>query len=199
MTSATSGPTWRTPFAFYDPESQCLRTSQGTFLSDLTESSLTLPRWGMWADGEFYELPMPALPTTDPESSSLLPTPTVSDTNGAGLHGDGGLDLRTSVSLLPTPRSARGDSGTETMYCLGAERSDANRPQGEVLLPTPSAADGMGGHENRSGQRSSELLLPGLARELAGARMSPLSDAGNESSDEWLLDLQNPADPEPND
>jgi hypothetical protein len=31
-----------------------------------------------------------------------LPTPTTSDTNGAGKHGDGGLDLRTAVALLST-------------------------------------------------------------------------------------------------
>jgi DNA (cytosine-5)-methyltransferase 1 len=37
----------------------------------------------------------PTLPT--------LPTPTVSDGNGAGAHGDGGNDLRTTVALLPTP------------------------------------------------------------------------------------------------
>ena len=34
---------------------------------------------------------------------TLLPTPTSSDTNGPGAHGDGGMDLRTSVALLPTP------------------------------------------------------------------------------------------------
>lgn len=34
----------------------------------------------------------------------LLPTPRSSDTNGAGAHGEGGVDLRTAVSaLLPTP------------------------------------------------------------------------------------------------
>ena len=33
----------------------------------------------------------------------LLPTPRVSDGNGAGAHGDGGPDLRTAVTLLPTP------------------------------------------------------------------------------------------------
>lgn len=38
-----------------------------------------------------------------PGRSGLLPTPTVSDTNGPGTHGDGGADLRTAVSLLPTP------------------------------------------------------------------------------------------------
>lgn len=40
------------------------------------------------------------------ERLTLLPTPRSSDTNGAGAHGDGGLDLRTTVSLLPTPTSA---------------------------------------------------------------------------------------------
>lgn len=34
---------------------------------------------------------------------NLLPTPRASDTNGAGVHGTGGPDLRTVVSLLPTP------------------------------------------------------------------------------------------------
>jgi len=63
---------------------------------------------------------------------TLLPTPTSSDTNGASAHGTGGPDLRTAVSLLPTP----------------------------------SVADGMGGHLSRSGDRSHELLLPGVAKRL---------------------------------
>lgn len=97
----------------------------------------------------------------------LLPTPRTSDTNGAGVHGDGGMDLRTAVSLLPTPtprardgkgpgygddlpstanrllptpRATRGGASTETVYSLGGERTDQGRPQGEVLLPTPSAS-----------------------------------------------------------
>lgn len=57
-------------------------------------------------------------------SRGLLPTPTVSDTNGAGAHGTGGPDLRTAVSVLPTPRATRGGSATETV----------------ALLPTPSAS-----------------------------------------------------------
>src|SRR5699024_2254141 len=35
----------------------------------------------------------------------LLPTPRTSDTNGAGVHGTGGQDLRTVIDLLPTPRA----------------------------------------------------------------------------------------------
>jgi hypothetical protein len=38
----------------------------------------------------------------------LLPTPRTSDTNGAGQHGQGGLDLRTAVELLPTPTAQAG-------------------------------------------------------------------------------------------
>jgi len=33
----------------------------------------------------------------------ILPTPRTTDMNGPGAHGDGGQDLRTTISLLPTP------------------------------------------------------------------------------------------------
>jgi hypothetical protein len=45
------------------------------------------------------------------EALRLLPTPTVSEANGAGEHGTGGPDLRTAVSLLPTPRATDGTKG----------------------------------------------------------------------------------------
>ena len=41
------------------------------------------------------------------------------------------------------------------------------------LLPTPSAADGGGGHLSRSGDRSCELLLPGIARAYGNGEMLP--------------------------
>lgn len=43
---------------------------------------------------------------SDAAGLTLLPTPCATDTNGAGRHGDGGLDLRTTVPLMPTPRAA---------------------------------------------------------------------------------------------
>lgn len=46
-----------------------------------------------------------------------------------------------------------------------------------ILLPTPSAADGAGGHLNRSGERSGELLLPGVARAM-GLLPTPLASDG---------------------
>ncbi len=119
MTRDTSGPTSSTPFAYYDPDSRCLKTCQGTFLSDSTESSPTLPKSGWMRDGWCYELPMSVPRTAAPGCSSL-----------------------------PTPRATRGGSGTETMYALGAERTDEHRSQGQVLLPTPTSSDGMGGPGN---------------------------------------------------
>jgi len=47
----------------------------------------------------------------DGEGLTLLPTPQTSDTNGPGEHGTGGPDLRTAVSLLPTPRATDGTKG----------------------------------------------------------------------------------------
>ena len=38
--------------------------------------------------------------------------------------------------------------------------------EAQRLLPTPSAADGMGGHLNRSGDRKHEKLLPGIAKDM---------------------------------
>lgn len=47
--------------------------------------------------------------------SGLLPTPTVSDHQSPGVHGTGGLDLRTALTLLPAAfpanRSAKPESG----------------------------------------------------------------------------------------
>jgi hypothetical protein len=74
----------------------------------------------------------------------LLPTPRTSDTNGAGQHGDGGMDLRTTVSLLPTPAAASPSTanfrpdGTPYSEGYGMTLLDAAR----LLLPTPTASDG---------------------------------------------------------
>jgi DNA (cytosine-5)-methyltransferase 1 len=104
-------------------------------------------------------------------SLSLLPTPGAYDgERGGSQHPDKRRDGGHSVTLqdvtehlMPTPRASRGASATEIAYALGGERTDDARTQGQVLLPTPQTADGMGGHLNRSGARSDERLLPGAA------------------------------------
>ena len=74
----------------------------------------------------------------------LLPTPmTVNRTSSKAKTGRptsgpsrGGpsYGLEDVVQLMPTPRATRGGSGTETMYGLGGERTDADRTQGQVTL-----------------------------------------------------------------
>ena len=50
---------------------------------------------------------------------TLLPTPRSSDTNGAGVHGKGGLDLRSAIDLLPTPTSERPDARKSDAFAAG--------------------------------------------------------------------------------
>lgn len=72
--------------------------------------------------------------------------------------------------LLPTPSANIGENG-------GSQHPDKRRAGNHSvsiqdvaehkLLPTPSVADGTGGHARRGGARGDELLLPGAAVEHA--------------------------------
>lgn len=179
--SDTSGRSSRTPFASFAPDSSSSRTWQVMSLWGWTSYSGTWPRSGMTRGGDAYELPTLVPPTDGLESSSLLPTPTTapttgnghardlggevrlmptprtSDTNGAGEHGTVGPDLRTVVTLLPTPRATQGGSATETV----------------ALLPTPRATDGTKGGPNLS-------EITGL---LTGVSTDQLSNGGSASPD----------------
>jgi hypothetical protein len=83
----------------------------------------------------------------------LLPTPTTSEANGIGAHGDGGADLRSKISLLPTPVVAdqagtrnstanrRNPEGAHIGNTLTDVFVPAVPPQAG-LLPTPTLQDG---------------------------------------------------------
>jgi DNA (cytosine-5)-methyltransferase 1 len=136
----------------------------------------------------------------------FLPTPRTSDTNGAGAHGDGGADLRTAVSLLPTPTSQAAKHGE-----LSPIERDGNRPEDngnlwvvvprlaeEALLPTPAVNDmGEGktlewwddwaprqkSSDGRPAPHGKSLAIEAL-RASHGATTAPPSPDGNESSDD---------------
>lgn len=93
-----------------------------------------LPHSGVMIDGHVWKEARPSFGQVAP----LLPTPTVSDTNGAGAHGDGGLDLRTAVSLLPTPRASDGEKGGPNQR---GSSGDLMLPSAVALLPTPAVND----------------------------------------------------------
>lgn len=68
---------------------------------------------------------------------TILPTPRSSDTNGAGTHGAGGVDLRTAVQLLPTPRATDGSKGGPNQR---GSKGDLMLPSAvHRLLPTPTS------------------------------------------------------------
>ena len=63
-----------------------------------------------------------------------------------------------SLTLLPTPKASNNENRSSDWA------NGPNLGEALALLPTPSVADGMGGHLTRSGDRSNELLLPGVAK-----------------------------------
>jgi hypothetical protein len=136
--SDTSGPMSYAPFARWDRDSQSWRTSEATSLWDLELSSLTLPAWGGLHDGELCEHPTPERLTNGLDYSSL-PTPRTSDTNGSGKYGDGGLDLRTAVTMLPTPRATDGPKGGPGQ--VNGRGVPDSLPAISALLPTPAVND----------------------------------------------------------
>jgi hypothetical protein len=121
---------------------------------------------------------------TEVVNTQLLPTPRTSDTNGTGLHGTGGPDLRTVVSLLPTPSASDG-SGAMTPAARMASGDGYGPALRDIpfLLPTPTTADGTGGHAVRGGSRGDERLLTGVAM-LIWDDTDPRSTAGSTSSKE---------------
>jgi len=124
------------------------------------------------------------------EIKQLLPTPTARDEAASGGSTASDVTLTDAVvrtefgtrpnpRLRPTPRAARGASGTETMYRLGAERDDTGDRQGNVLLPTPmtsysqrSAEEWLDGRPAGNGQRRSVVGDLGvLAEHVVGPQM----------------------------
>jgi DNA (cytosine-5)-methyltransferase 1 len=111
------------------------------------------------------------------QADNLLPTVTTSEANGAGAHGDGGQDLRTTVSdLLPTPSVAHLRNHDEdidgylerrqdfidgkTLGMPGASLGVAVRMQAEgiELLPTVTTQDG----KNNGGPSQADRNTPPL-------------------------------------
>lgn len=97
-----------------------------------------------------------------------LPTPTTSPDTGNGHARNLGAEAR---GLLPTPSASDGTGGRVSSEMGGVRDSGAKRSitlataVHHQLLPTPSVADTQGGRKARSGERSDELLLNGIAAE----------------------------------
>lgn len=112
---------------------------------------------------------------------TLLPTPRTTDMNGPGSHGDGGIDLRTAVSLMPTP-TATDSKASGGSVPANKTLNDAIVRTGEVLLPTPTVGNATGGNAQRGGASGKERLLPGLAVDAAEGRLMPTPRASRGGS-----------------
>jgi len=134
----TFGPCSPSAFAWYDPDTHCWRTLQGTLVLGSDEFSETWPRSGMTQDGIAYQLP-PSAPRTSAIAYSLsqhartwhTPTKTANQDSPSmeakqkiGPNSDG---------LWPTPTT--GDHATR--YAQGG------MPLGMAarMWPTPVASD----------------------------------------------------------
>lgn len=170
-----SGPGFSTPFAFYDPDGRCWRTSQGTLLSGLDEYSETWPRSGTTRNGTAYRQ-QPSVPLTAVIEYSLWPTPTVTDMGERktvdewddwtvamqARHGNGNghgrsLSIEARRSLWPTPTSmdskgSRGHrlDGTKYTPTSGVTLTDAVQ-----TWPAPTARDWK--RQGYSGQLPNEV------------------------------------------
>lgn len=129
--------------------------------------SETWPAWGSMRDGVAFAHPMPGPHTADSGSSSshghvMLPTPRVSDQNGAeDITKRESPQLRTIEQLLATPTVA--DS-------RGTRHAGPNRHPGMsltdhtmALLPTPTSTDSdrgpTPGKQRRGGKTLTDLEL----------------------------------------
>ena len=107
--AAECGNTWRGLLAKYDPDTHSLRTAQCSLFEDLTESCVTLPRWGSMRSGGLYQRLIPAHLISETESG-LWPTPTTAQggpnhNSPQVLKGNHGINLSGAVSRWPSPKA----------------------------------------------------------------------------------------------
>ncbi|WP_341237909.1 hypothetical protein [uncultured Limnobacter sp.] len=153
------GEKWHASFAKYDPVTHSLRTHQCSLFEDLTESCVTLPRWGLMRDGECWEqqtLEQTIKGTESGLSLEMFPTPVCIDA-GSGM-------FNTSV----------GSSNKRPTLAMMARKN---------LWPTPTVNDSKNSTLPES-QRNRDGLAGSLLRlgEQAGGHLNP-------TWTEWLMGL----------
>ena len=156
-----SGPTSNEPWAFYDPDGHCWRTSQGTFPWASDEFSATWPASGMTRNGRAFLLP-PLVRRTSGGVSLLWPAPTAArygTAGGADHPNRRGATYRPSLETMaqhdrwPTPTvndSRSGRNRTANRLDLDDGHHDGLTLTDAVTLwPTPEASDSTGGRVSK--------------------------------------------------
>lgn len=159
-----------------------LKTCQQSLVTDSEPYSQTLPRWGSLRNGDVSEHPIAAHRITG-IGGSYWPTPKAQNANGAGVHGNGGLDLQTKVQMFPTPTVT---SGAQVAWDKTPGQTGGTTLAGYVKYwPTPSAND------NRD---RGNLSMPSIQRRQKLGKQLMLSMVVSETSGqlnpswvEWLM------------
>jgi DNA (cytosine-5)-methyltransferase 1 len=173
--NATYGPTSRTQFAIYDPDTSSWKMWPDIGFWGSIEYSQTWPACGMTRNGAAYELQMSGRHTGGSESSSLLGTPQAHQggptarRRPSGEYNENYLE-RQIANLLPTPRAAQQETRNSNIYLrphkpCNLENALADVPHVAAMLPTPRATDGMKGGPNQRGL-SGDLMLPSAVTDL---------------------------------
>lgn len=178
-------------FAWWDHNSSCWRTSQGTLPWDLTPSSVTLPKRGSMRSGWLYERPTPAPRTDENGCSSLLATPTAHPRTHTPRQVHHGAQLANQVdALLPTLTAgdSKGSRNSTVVRKPGSTASigDTLTDAAWKLLPTPTARLGAAGPDYR--ERPNGPDLQAAVRSI-GSSSVPLSSDGSVTWDEPPLPL----------
>lgn len=106
----TCGPTSGRQFAFYDPESQSLRTSQRTSFEDSQPFCGTVPRMGYLSAGWLWEHQRREPPTDETGSFLLLPTPIARDAKGIAFNPSDLSRLVNALVWLTGYRTSHGET-----------------------------------------------------------------------------------------
>lgn len=204
--------------ATWNPERDCWETGVEDIFGHSDVFSETWPTSGMTRNGVAYALPTWEPPTTASASSSSPPaemfrTPAAAEAEGGALSPERArvenrtlrltgqiLDMVAPEQMsdtwkaLKTPTSQLAVNG-------GSQHPDKRKAGGhgppladevEHLLPTPTVGMTQGGSRTRSGARSGEKLLPGVAEELqmlpTPTAMDAHSSGGSTPSNVTLTD-----------
>lgn len=100
--------------AIWNPERDCWETGVEDIFGHSDVFSETWPTSGMTRNGVAYALPTWAPPTTASACSSSPPTEMFR--TPAAAEAEGGANLRTVVSVLPTPRAQNGEGRNQTIW-----------------------------------------------------------------------------------
>ncbi len=163
------------------PKSAALPRSAGLILSSAKTSrgtrmdkSRPLSRhWSDWATAlrqEYSRRPKPEIPCGGNDCSSW-PSVRTSDTNGVGLHGDGGMDLRTAASNWHAPRANDAEKRGE----IASDPRNGLVAQSEHWM-APKASDADHGGPN---MRDSKGGIPLPPQAMAASQMWAAPTANN--------------------